>query len=230
MISSVSLCYSCIVSPAYFHNLAQKFITQQPAVWLSHTRSPIHTLLPPSQYRDGQRKFLPLYASHTVWAEINCLESRKKDSFAPLMRFWSFTATTELMNTYSTTLWGFLPFKQFPSSKQFLQWHCQTIKAKEGENPKELQISTPCFEGRLPAVHYNQLQKKLMAERNHNFKCLIWIPCVPRNFDLFYPSEIKSPLILFQRTPLPPARVDSFLALHCTNLSCPNASTSRTSN
>lgn len=32
MISSVSLCYSCIVSPAYFHSLPQKFITQQLAV------------------------------------------------------------------------------------------------------------------------------------------------------------------------------------------------------
>lgn len=83
MISSISLCYSCIVSPAYFHNLPEKFITQQPAVWHSHTRSPIHTLLPPSQHRDDQRKFLPLYTSHTVQAEINCIEGRKKRFYCP---------------------------------------------------------------------------------------------------------------------------------------------------
>lgn len=32
-------------------------------------------------------------------------------------------------------------------SKQFLPWRCQTIKAKQGEKPKELEISAACFEG-----------------------------------------------------------------------------------
>lgn len=81
MTDSVSLCYSCIMSPAYIQNPTAKFITQKLAVVAQQHKVTLTKLsFPPSQCRWSVQVSSCLYSSQTITKKQ--IRKEEKDSLA----------------------------------------------------------------------------------------------------------------------------------------------------